>query len=213
MPKLNSIKISKGHEPKMLAFSKLNYLRERWDDHSLKLEDIKKYNDWSSEQRYKIIMIELRLEQYLTENILVDLKGNDNLFSEEMKETYFTKDALKHDKRKLDSIIGYVIYKNNDKEPSVEFIERLSFGKKIILWRSLNPEIFKHKYMGIESNEQSMLLSALNNIRYMRNGIAHMNSRKQIMDKMHEIDGNNNKTKEQSYKDSLRICNKMKVVA
>ena len=208
MEKQSSNAIQKVNKLKIVPFSKLNYLRVRWDEPDLMLKDIKTYNMWSNNQRYKIIMFELTLEHYLTKNIIVDMHGKDDLFKEENLELYFSSRARK-DKIFI-GVIKYVKNKNKDSIPSIEYMKELDFGKKLIIWKGLKKNIFKNKFMGIKTQNQKALIVALDNIRNVRNGIAHMNSKAQTLNTMKYISKNEEKqTKEQLYKDSLKLCNKL----
>ena len=208
MKKHSSNTIQKVNKLKIVPFSKLKYLRVRWEEPNLTLKNIREYNLWSSEQRYKIIMFELMLEHYLTKNIIVDMNGKDDLFKEENLNLYFSSRS-RRDKIFI-GVIKYVKNKNKGSIPSVEYMKELDFGKKLIIWKGLKKNIFKNKFMGIKTQNQKALIASLDNIRNVRNGIAHMNSKAQTLNAMKYIWVNKvEKTKIQLYKDSLKLCNKI----
>ena len=195
----------------LFPFSKINYLKVRWEDENLTIKGIREYNDWSSKQRYKIIMFELMLEHYLTKNIIYDLKGNDDLFSDINYERYFTK--LSRSDKIFKSVIKNIKNTHKGSSVSVEFMKELTFGKKMIIWKALKKNVFKNKFMGVRQENQKQLIAALDNMRNVRNGIAHMNSKNQTLNKMKYITKKDvARTKTQLYNDSMKLCHKMKVV-
>ena len=198
--------MSEIKEMKLIKFSKLTALKNRWNDNDLTITKLRGYNKWSVNEKFKIIEIELRLEHYLCKNILVDLENKDDLFKKEKRKKYFSSENLKNGI--IDEIIKKL--KKENKKLTINTISNLSFGQKKRLWCSLNKNIFKNKFMGLNTEkEQKEIVVALENVRNIRNGIAHLESEKQIYSKLRKFDSNKKMSKLEIYKKSISLCRKI----
>ena len=189
---------------KLENFSKIKTLRKRWENENLKTNDLRDYNQWATKQKFEIVEIELRIEHYLCKNILYDLKGVDDLFIN--KEKYFSSKNLKNGI--IDEIIDQ-LKQNTNKSITINLIKNLTLGKKIILWQSLKKNIFKNKFLGLKSKEKKEIIIALRNVRNIRNGIAHLESKEQILKRLKVFDPKEKNDKETIYKKSMGMCKKM----
>ena len=154
------------------------------------------------------MVIELRLEHYLCDNIKVDLKNKNDLF--ENIDDYFNNECQNDQKLKL--VIEKLKNIAEDSKINILHIRKLMFGQKLIIWNYLRNSIFKNKFLGINKEEEKYLVTSLNNIRLMRNGIAHLDSKEQIFKKLRQIDSNKRMNKKELYKESFKIANKMQTI-
>lgn len=183
---------------KLKQFKKLDYLRDRWELDHLSLEQLKDYNKWTNIQRYTLILIELEFEHYLTRNIYIDLK--DQEFEKDYKKIFSNRSRKSRPFIKTFDELKEIA---EQKKIIPEHIASLSFGKKIIFWNALKSDIFNNKFFNLDIKHHNLLRTSLNNLRIIRNGIAHIESRDQMLSKLREVDWKDTLTNKRENKNRL----------
>ena len=150
----------------MFKFSKIKYLKLKWGMPSLSQANLEKHNKYIKSIVWRVMVAELRIEQYVYETL-------NSAWNNKSLTTKCKKDILKMPNRYKIKMSG------NQFQSSLLMAvkNKMTVGDKIIIWKGMNKTQHPDKFDIFDKNViEKEMVNILENLRNIRNSIAHFES-------------------------------------